>query len=116
MKPPKGTQYEDKFLLLSLSIIFNITSCNGQDKKDAKLPSEKVAQSSITDNFSKSENLYFDPEQKHIFSTSLNKNLGKFTVYYLPISKEDINYYENFEDQNNITPLYDEANFLSYFR
>jgi len=77
-----------KFLLLSLSIIFNITSCNGQDKKDTKLPSEKVAQSSITDNFSKSENLYFDPEQKQIFSTSLNKNLGKFTVYYLPIQKK----------------------------
>ncbi|MGE6397629.1 hypothetical protein ACLB9Y_13155 [Chryseobacterium scophthalmum] len=104
-----------KFLLLSLSIIFNITSCSGQDKKDAKLPSEKVVESSITDNFSKSENLYFDPEQKQIFSTSLNENLGKFTVYYLPISKEDINYYENFEDQNNIIPLFDEANSISYF-
>ncbi|WP_435525927.1 hypothetical protein [Chryseobacterium indoltheticum] len=44
---------------------------------------------------------------------------SKFRKVYSLLSpyfkKKDINYYENFEDQNNIIPLFDEVNSISYF-
>lgn len=106
-----------KLILLSLTVFFNIVSCNGQDKKESSLISNTnntKTLPSIIDNFSKVQKLYFDSEKKLIFSTLFN-NSGKFTVYYIPNSSEDIRYYDNFESNNNIKPLYDELNSSYYY-
>lgn len=106
-----------KLILLSLTVFFNIVSCSGQDKKESSLISNTnntKTLPSIIDNFSKVQKLYFDSEKKLIFSTLVN-NRGKFTVYYIPNSSEDIRYYDNFESNNNIKPLYDELNSSYYY-
>lgn len=105
-----------KLILLSLTV-FNIVSCSGQDNKESSLISNTnntKNSPSIIDNFSKVQKLHFDTEKKLMFSTLLN-NSGKFTVYYIPNSYEDIIYYENFESNNNIKPLYDELNSSYYY-
>lgn len=91
-------------------------SCNGQEKSTTSISNktDKV-KPSLTDNFNRTSNLYFDSEKKLIFSSSIIKELGKFTVYYIPSSKQEINYYQDFEKNNHIIPLYDEENSLNYY-
>lgn len=104
-----------KILLLNLLTILFIVSCNSQEKSLAILPINEVSKSSIADNFQKVKKLYFNSEEKLVFSSDLIKNIGKFTIYYLPVSEQNSNYYQNFEKNNNITPLYDELNSLNYY-
>lgn len=104
-----------KFLLLHLLFFLSVLSCNGQEKSATSISTkDDKIKSSLVDNFNNISNLYFDSEKKIIFS-SMIKELGKFTVYYIPDSKQEINYYQSFEKNNNITPLYDEENSLNYY-
>ncbi len=105
-----------KFVLLYLLFFLFMLSCNGQEKSATPLSTKNYkVKSSLTDNFNKTSNLYFDSEKKLVFSSSIIKELGKFTVYYIPNSKQEINYYQNFEKSNHIIPLYDEENSLNYY-
>lgn len=104
-----------KLLLLNLFSILFIVSCNGQEKSKAISSKEKDNESSLTDTFNKLKNLYFNSDEKLIFSSELIKNKGKFAVYYIPISEQSKNYYNNFEKNNNIKPLFDELNSTNYY-
>ncbi|MDR6528306.1 hypothetical protein [Chryseobacterium rhizosphaerae] len=104
------------FLFLHLLLFLCILSCNGQEKSVTLIPAkEDKIKPSLTDNFNKTSNLYFDSEKKLSFSSTLIKELGKFTVYYIPRSKEEIIDYQNFEKNHDIIPLRDEENSLNYF-
>ncbi|GAA4770935.1 MULTISPECIES: hypothetical protein [Flavobacterium] len=74
-----------KLLLLNLLTVLFIVSCNGQEKPKTISPKEKSNESSLTDNFYKLKNLYFNSDEKLIFSSELIKNKGKFAVYYIPL-------------------------------
>lgn len=104
-----------KSLLLNLLFLLCIIGCNGQEKSPTILPKKEMSKSSVPDQLYKVERLYFNSEDKLIFSSTLAKDLGKFAVYYLPVSEQSENYYENFEKNNKITPLYDEENSLNYY-
>lgn len=105
-----------KLIILNLILLINIASCNGQDKKHTSvIEKTKSTKISITDNFDKVDKVYFAPNDKSIYSTSLIKNLGKYTIYYIPKSSKDNDYYQNIEKNNNIKPLYDELNSSTYY-
>ncbi|OWP82594.1 hypothetical protein BWK59_15055, partial [Flavobacterium davisii] len=99
----------------NLLVVLTFISCNGQ-KKTSEIKSKKESsKSSIVDNFNAEKKLHFDSEKKVIYSTTFIKKLGKFTIYYLPISKQNIDYYDKFDVNNNIKPLYDELNSVNYY-
>lgn len=104
-----------KLLLLNLLTVLFIVSCNGQEKPKTISSKEKSDESSLTDSFYKLKNLCFNSDEKLIFSSELIKNKGKFTVYYIPFSEQNNNYYNNFEKNNDITLLYDELNSTNYY-
>lgn len=106
-------------IILNLIIFFFTINCNGQDKKKSELTNNIIHnRSNDTDsmgNFYKMEKLYYDSENKIVFSTKLFPDSGKYTIYYTPKSSENIQYFKNFEILNKITPILDELNSQYYY-
>lgn len=72
------------------------------------------AQEKIIEGFNTTNNYFFDKEQSIPLKTKADKNIGIFTIYYIPKGKEN-NYYENFLKNNNISFSNDELNDSYYF-
>lgn len=102
--------------ILRIIFLINLLSCNGQEKKIVSNQKNSVTNNdSISQYFNSVNKFYFDHERKIILSTSLVENVGKFTIYYFPVTKESLDYCNNFENNNKIKPLYDELNSAYYY-
>ncbi|GIZ16647.1 hypothetical protein [Capnocytophaga catalasegens] len=93
-----------KYFLVSC-IFFILFSCNAQEKQN----------DDIVKYFHKEEKISFDVDDKIILSFYLIPNVGEFTIYYIPKLKSDIDYFKNFEKNNQLKPLYNELYDYHYF-
>lgn len=103
-----------RIYLIKVFLLLQLINCNGQDKQN-ETHGKTENDFGLTNNFNNQDKFYFDNDEKLIFSSSLIKNTGKFTIYYIPVSEENINYSKKFEDDNKIKPLYDELNSVYYY-
>lgn len=95
-------------------VLFFLLGCEGTSqeiKNSIAVTQNKTKEiDSISLNFNKVSDFYFDIEKSIPYGTYINPEIGEFTIEYNPIEEKDKKYFKNFLASNNINIEYDELN------